>query len=99
MQARYTATSVGGKNAVHQLGAVAIAEQVDKDPQNPVPLVRLKKSHYQHKSYGRIFTPIFEITDWVSMDANSVEEAEDAELEVAADAEAADGARRRRRVV
>jgi hypothetical protein len=98
MQARFTATSVGGKRAVQAL-AVAIADQVEKDQTKPVPLLSLKSEHYQHKTYGRIFTPIFEITDWVSMDANSVEEAEDAELEVAADAEAADGARRRRRVV
>jgi hypothetical protein len=79
--------------------AVAIADQVEKDQTKPVPLLSLKSEHYQHKTYGRIFTPIFEITDWVSMDANSVEESEDAELEVAADAEAAEGARRRRRVV
>jgi len=28
----------------------------------------LKKEHYQHKSYGRIFTPLFDIQSWVSMD-------------------------------
>ena len=60
MQARYSATSVGGKRAVQTLAA-AIAEQVEKDQTKPVPLVALKKEHYQHKSYGRIFTPIFEV--------------------------------------
>lgn len=98
MQARFTATSVGGKRAVQAL-AVAIADQVDKDQTKPVPLLSLTSEHYQHKTYGRIYTPIFEITDWVSMDTASVEETEDAELEVAAEPEAADGARRRRRVV
>ena len=98
MQARFTATSVGGKRAVQAL-AVAIADQVEKDQTKPVPLIELKSEHYQHKTYGRIYTPIFDITDWVSMDTASVEEAEDAELEVAAEPEAADGARRRRRVV
>jgi hypothetical protein len=98
MQARFTATSVGGKRAVQAL-AVAIADQVDKDQTKPVPLLSLTSEHYQHKTYGRIYTPIFEITDWVSMDTSSVEETEDAELEVAAEPEAADGARRRRRVV
>ena len=97
MQARFTATSVGGKRAVQAL-AVAIADQVDKDQTKPVPLLSLTSEHYQHKTYGRIYTPIFEITDWVSMDTSSVEETEDAELEVAAEPEAADGARRRRRV-
>jgi hypothetical protein len=98
MQARFTATSVGGKRAVQAL-AVAIADQVDKDQNKPVPLLSLSSEHYQHKTYGRIYTPIFDITDWVSMDTASVEETGDAELEVAAEPEAADGARRRRRVV
>ena len=95
MQARYSATSVGGKRAVQSL-AVAIAEQVDKDQTKPVPLVRLKKEHYQHKSYGRIYTPVFEIVDWVALDATEVE----AEQEVAADDEVQteEPTRRRRRV-
>ena len=95
MQARYSATSVGGKRAVQSL-AVAIAEQVDKDQTKPVPLVRLKKEHYQHKSYGRIYTPVFEIVDWVALDTTDVE----AEQEVAADDEVQteEPTRRRRRV-
>jgi hypothetical protein len=98
MQARYAATSVGGKRAVQSL-AVAIAEQVDKDPNNPVPLVRLKKEHYHHKSYGRIFTPVFEIVKWSPLEADTA--SDDAELEVAAsedDAPAEGAGRRRRRV-
>lgn len=96
MQARYSTTSVGGKRAVQAL-AVAIAEQVDKDQSKPVPLVRLKKEHYQHKSYGRIYTPIFEVIEWVAMDGDTSEEAE---LEVAADeGEAPAAGRRRRRAV
>jgi len=67
MEARYTTTSAGGKRGVQTL-AVAIAEQVDKDQSKPVPVVLLKKDHYQHKSYGRIFTPMFDIQSWVSMD-------------------------------
>jgi hypothetical protein len=97
MQARFTATSVGGKRAVQGL-AVAVADQVEKDPTKPVPLIELKVEHYMHKKYGKVLTPIFDIADWVSMDANAVEEPEDAELEVAAEPEAAEGARRRRRV-
>ena len=94
MQARFTATSVGGKRAVQTL-AVAIADQVEKDQNKPVPLIDLKSEHYQHKTYGRIYTPIFDITDWLSMDSTSVEDTG------AADPEAepvAEGARRRRRV-
>jgi len=97
MQARYNVTSVGGKRAVQQL-AVAIAEQVEKDQSKPVPVVRLKKEHYQHKSYGRIYTPIFEIVKWVSMDAAPEAEAAAAdEPELPMD-EPTDTPRRRRRV-
>jgi len=93
MEARYTVTSVGGKKAVQAL-AVAIAEQVEKDQGKPVPVVRLKKDHYTHKSYGRIYTPVFEVVEFVSMDGK----ADEAEAEVAtpeAQAEAAPARRRR----
>lgn len=93
MQARYSATSVGGKKAVQAL-AVAIAEQVDKDQDHPVPLVRLKKEHYQHKSYGRIFTPVFDVVKWVGLDAEAVADEADPAVE---DEVAADEAPRRRR--
>lgn len=88
MEARYTVTSVGGKRAVQAL-AVAIANQVDADQSKPVPVVLLKKEHYQHKSYGRIYTPVFEIVEWMGMDgeAKATEEVH---------AEASQPARRRR---
>ena len=79
LEARYTTTSAGGKRGVQTL-AVAIAEMVDKDPSKPVPVVLLKKEHYQHKSYGRIYTPLFDIQSWVSMDGEEpVAEAEEVE--------------------
>ena len=93
MQARFSATSVGGKKAVQAL-AIAIAEQVDKDPANPVPMVVLKKDHYQHKSYGRIFTPVFEIVGWQSMDGS----ANDAAAGGADEESAEEAPRRRRRI-
>jgi len=91
MEARYTVTSVGGKKAVQAL-AVAIAEQVEKDQSKPVPVVHLKKDHYTHKSYGRIYTPVFEVVEFVSMDGESAAPAAEAE----APAEAAPAGRRRR---
>jgi hypothetical protein len=77
MEARFTATSVGGKRAVQEL-ALAVAAQVDKDQSKPVPVVTLGKDHYQHKSYGRIYTPVFDVVEWVSMDgkANAAQEPE-----------------------
>ena len=73
MEARYTVTSVGGKRAVQAL-ALAIAQQVDVDSSKPVPVVTLKKEHYQHKSYGRIYTPVFEILKWIGMDGPTTED-------------------------
>ena len=82
MEARFTTTSVGGKKAVQALG-VAIATQVEKDQSKPVPLVRLKKDHYVHKSYGRIYTPVFEIVEWVGLDGAAEEAAPEAEAPAA----------------
>ena len=86
MEARFSSTSVGGKRAVQTL-AVALAEQVEKDQAKPVAIVKLKKDHYAHKSYGKIYTPVFEVQEWVSMDG---------EPEVAVEAPAAPAGRRRR---
>ena len=86
----YNVTSLGGKRAVQKL-AMEIAAQVDKDQSKPVPVVRLKKEHYLHKSYGRIYTPIFDITSWVGLDGQQTEE-----QQPAAEAPAEAPARRRR---
>ena len=67
MEVRFATTSVGGKRAVQEMAA-AIATQVDEDVSKPVPVVNLHKEHYQHKSYGRIFTPVFKVVKWVGMD-------------------------------
>lgn len=96
MQARYTVTSVGGKRAVQAL-AIAIADQADKNPDKPVPLIRLRKEHYQHKSYGRIYTPVFDITGWTSLDSSAAApEADEPEVEQNEDV-AEEAPRRRRR--
>jgi hypothetical protein len=70
LEVRFSTTSVGGKRAVQAL-AVAIANQVEADQTKPVPVIYLKKEHYQHKSYGKIYTPVFEIKEWVGMDAEA----------------------------
>ena len=83
MEARFTTTSVGGRKAVQAL-AVAIATQVEKDQGKPVPVVKLGKDHYTHKSYGRIYTPVFEVVEWVSMNGEADEAAPEAEAAPAA---------------
>ena len=92
MEARYTTTSVGGKRSVQTL-ALAIASQVEKDQSKPVPVVRLKKDHYTHKSYGKIFTPVFEVVEWASMDGKT----EEVDAPEEANPAAEDAPRRRRR--
>lgn len=92
LEVRFSTTSVGGKRAVQAL-AVAIANQVDADQTKPVPVIYLKKEHYQHKAYGRIYTPVFEIVEWVGMDAEATS------ADTAAEEEApAESSRRRRSV-
>jgi hypothetical protein len=101
MEARFTTTSVGGKRAVQAL-AVSIAEQVETDQTKPVPVVALDTEHYQHKSYGRIYTPCFKVLEWVSIngDEPSAETAPAVEAAAPAPAPAPEPASsgRRRRV-
>jgi hypothetical protein len=96
MEVRYTTTSVGGKRSVQAL-AVAIATQVDADPKLPVPIVLLEKEHYSHKSYGRIYTPIFKITSWMSMTDEPSAAPQDSITDEAPEAEVAPVATARRR--
>lgn len=67
----FRVSSVGGKRAVQKLG-VAIADQVDAEQSKGaaakiVPICELGKDHYQHKSYGKVFTPEITIVEWVTM--------------------------------
>jgi hypothetical protein len=89
---RYTATSVGGRNAIQKI-ANAIADQLEADPSKPVAVVTLGKETYQHKQYGKIFTPVMTVVRWVGMDG-AVDEPE-AVAEAAVEEKAP--ARRRRR--
>ena len=66
LEARFTTTSVGGKKAITELG-IAIAAQIELDQTKPVPLVQLKTEHYQHKKFGKIYTPLLKVKEWVSM--------------------------------
>jgi len=92
MEARFSTTSVGGKRSVQELG-VAIAEQVDADQSKPVAVIHLDKAHYAHKAYGRVYTPVFAVQEWVSMDGETqADEAPEVDAPVAEDSPA----RRRR---
>jgi len=79
LEVRYSVTSVGGKRAVQAMG-IKIAARVDGSPESPVPVIRLKKEHYMHKSFGRIYSPLFEVEAWIGMEG----EAKPAEVEAPA---------------
>ena len=89
---RYTATSVGGRNAIQKI-ANAIADQLEADPSKPVAVVTLGKETYQHKQYGKIFTPVMTVVRWVGLDG-AVDEPE--AVAEAAVVEKAPARRRRR---
>ena len=88
MEARFATTSVGGKRSMHAL-ALKIAEQVDKDQNKPVAVCKLASDHYSHKSYGRVYTPVFDIVEWIGIDGDGADD-------VAPVADSANTTRRRR---
>lgn len=73
---KYTATSVGGKKAYTAL-LDELLEQVQTGSPDIVPIVELDFGSYKHKKYGKVFTPIFKLVEWQSLDAMVT--AEDAE--------------------
>jgi hypothetical protein len=94
LEARYAATSVGGKRAIQEIAA-KIATQVDADPTHPVPVVELLSEHYQHKKYGKIYSPKLKLVEWVGMDG--LKDAEEDPKEIEAAPEVAPEPERRRR--
>lgn len=78
-QALYSTTSVGGMNVVAKL-VNAIMEQLDKDPEHPVPLIELESDSYNHKQYGKTFVPVFNIKGWTEL-SDELPDMDDAEVE------------------
>ena len=93
MEARFSTTSVGGKRAVMKL-AVDLADQVERYQTTPVAVVLLKKDHYLHNSYGRIYTPEFDVQKWIGLDGPEAVPAAEAVTEAPAEAPAEGGRRR-----
>jgi len=89
-QVIYKATSKGGKRSIGKLAA-AIASQAQQGDE-VVPVCELGVDHYQHKQYGRIYTPEFAVKRWVTMEGVGSEVEAEAEAE-----EAVEEAPKRRR--
>lgn len=87
-QVLHKTSSVGGLDAIRGL-IKAIMKQLDTDPNSPCPVVLLKRDHYNHKKWGKVFTPVFEIVGWMSLDGAQAE-ADEQEAEPAKTTEADD---------
>ena len=92
-QAIYKTTSVGGTNNVSKIIA-AIMAQLDVDGEHCVPLVVLGQDSYQHKKWGKTYTPVMDIKGWVTLDGVA---GDDAEVEDVKDTVAAAPAPTRKR--
>lgn len=66
-QVHYKTTSVGGISAMRAV-IDQIIMQLDEDEANIVPIITLDGDHYQHKKYGRTYTPVVRIVDWMGLD-------------------------------
>lgn len=47
-----------------------IIDRVQKGDPNVVAVVHLRNSSYKHSKYGKIFTPVYEIVEWLPLDAS-----------------------------
>lgn len=63
----YTTNSVGGRNAIAKLGDDYM-KQYKRDPAKMIAVLSLQSDSYKHKNktYGRIYTPVLEVVEWVA---------------------------------
>ena len=67
VEVQYKVSSLGGLRAVDELlGSLQI--HLNEDPRYPCPVVELLSDSYQHQKWGKVYTPIFDIAHWASMD-------------------------------
>ena len=65
----YKPTTTGGVSAVASLiDAVRDRLNSGRHDGKVSPIVRLEKSSYQHGQYGKVWTPLLPIVDWMSLD-------------------------------
>lgn len=67
VEGRFATTSAGGKRSVAEL-ATTVGKRIKAQMPDTVAVCKLGSSTYQHKTYGRIFVPVFEILEWITMD-------------------------------
>tara|TARA_R110000851_G_scaffold56769_1_gene132626 strand:+ start:4144 stop:4827 length:684 start_codon:yes stop_codon:yes gene_type:complete len=66
MQLMYKVSSRGGKEAISKLLATII-KRARAGESRLCPVVMLETSSYKHKKYGKIYTPLLSIDEWVDV--------------------------------
>lgn len=101
VQVLWKANSLGARKAYAEI-LQAVVTRIQNGHSDVVPVVELKADNYNHKTYGKIFTPLVDVVGWSDMDGNQAE-APAGELEAPEEAPAEEPeaeekpARRRRR--
>ena len=97
----YKTTSMGGVKAVSKL-MQSVVKQIRTKPDSGkfVPVIELEGESYKHKKYGKVYTPLLDVTSWTDSGATPDTAAAKPEVpavkEVAAEPEPAKPRRRRR---
>lgn len=69
-QVIYKASSKGGRGAFNELlKAIMDTLRLNQGTDKVVPVIQLAVNFYKHEKYGKIYTPVFNIVDWATMDA------------------------------
>lgn len=71
----FKVNSVGGLQTINNI-VDAIMSQASKQPALIVPIIELDNSYYIHKvkKYGKIYTPVLDIVDWMTIEGGSSSE-------------------------
>ena len=94
VQILFKSNSLGGRKAYAAV-LQAVVGKIQAGEAECVPLVEMNAESYEHKTYGKIFNPVFEIVGWATMDGEKAEEPDG--TEPAAEEPAAEEKPRRRR--
>lgn len=66
VQLLYKVSSRGGKGAIGELLSAIIARGKEGNA-DLCPVILLGSDNYKHKKYGKIYTPVLEIEDWMEL--------------------------------
>lgn len=75
-EAVYYARSKGGIAAVVDL-LEEVYKRLDNNDDVCVAVISLLNDSYKHKKFGKIYTPVLKIVEWITMDGIEAEEAEE----------------------